>query len=147
MHSCFDVARFFLSKTNTDAEEGFTNLKLQKLVYYVQAYSLGIWGVPFIEEAFEAWQHGPVCRKLYNHYKKYGAKTIPKEECDTSIFSAQEEGFLEEVYEHMGQFSAYKLRAISHSEQPWRDAYKLETEIPHDAMRDFYSKLVHRKKT
>ena len=48
-----------------------SNKKLQKLSYYVYAWNLAINGVEIAEMSFEAWEHGPVCRKLYSKYKKY----------------------------------------------------------------------------
>ena len=52
------------------------NLKLQKLVYYAQAWHLALRDVPLFEEDFEAWVHGPVIPALYQEYKKFGWRPI-----------------------------------------------------------------------
>lgn len=43
-----------------------SNKKLQKLAYYVYAWYMTFYGVKIANMEFEAWEHGPVCRKLYN---------------------------------------------------------------------------------
>lgn len=65
--TCFDIAKHFIRFAN---EEGsfISNLKLQKLVYYAQAWHLAIHGTPLFEEDFEAWVHGPVIPSLYQKY-------------------------------------------------------------------------------
>ena len=45
-----------------------SHLKLQKLLYYCDAYSLAYFDNPLIEDDFEAWVHGPVCRRLIHYY-------------------------------------------------------------------------------
>jgi len=46
MHSCFDVAKYFLAQSSEDAGDLISNLKLQKLVYYAQGFSLALNGRP-----------------------------------------------------------------------------------------------------
>ena len=56
--TCLDVAEYFLSKSEVDAGDVITNLKLQKLVYYAQGFSLAINNRPLFNEQIRAWQHG-----------------------------------------------------------------------------------------
>ena len=66
------VADYFLLKIPCGTGDGITNLKLQKLVYYAQAWSLALRnGTPMFSEPIEAWASGPVCRPLYRRFKKY----------------------------------------------------------------------------
>ena len=39
--------------------------KLQKLVYYANAWALVWTGRPLVSDSFEAWRDGPVSRNLY----------------------------------------------------------------------------------
>lgn len=55
MLTCFDAADYFLSKIDEDAGDVITNLKLQKLVYYAQGFSLALCGRPLFAERIEAW--------------------------------------------------------------------------------------------
>ena len=73
-----DVAHFFLSKIDVESGEVITHLKLQKLIYYAQAWFLAFFARPLFHDSFEAWQHGPVVRKLYFHYKDFGFNPLPK---------------------------------------------------------------------
>lgn len=65
MANVFDVAKYILEKLGT-----LSTMKLQKLCYYCQAWSL-VWDdTPLFDEKFEAWANGPVCRNCFSH-KRY----------------------------------------------------------------------------
>ena len=124
MRSCFDVAKYFLAQSNEDAGDLISNLKLQKLVYYAQGFSLALNDEPIFGEHIEAWMHGPVVPDLYQEYKSYGSNAIPPPADFTpAIFNRKELQLLEDVYAVYGQYSAWKLRQLTHSEQPWKDNY------------------------
>ena len=107
MLTCFDVADYFLSKTDEEAGDVISNLKLQKLVYYAQGFTLAVTGKPLFNEPIEAWQHGPVVPDLYHRYKDHGAYGIPAPtNVDFSKFSSEIKEILDEVYDVYGQFSA-----------------------------------------
>ena len=116
MVSIFDVADWFLCK------ERMTHKKLQKLCYYAQAWSCAICPEPISDAVFEAWVHGPVCYDLYMKYKDYGFAYIPRETRKPSVFSADENDFLEGVWATYGDISANALEALSHTEPPWQIA-------------------------
>ena len=50
MLTCFDVAEYFLAKTDEDAGDAISNLKLQKLVYYAQGCCLAMYGRPLLKK-------------------------------------------------------------------------------------------------
>ncbi|MGY4490656.1 Panacea domain-containing protein [Pseudomonas sp. TE3610] len=125
MHSAFDVAQYFLAQTSEDAGDLVSNLKLQKLVYYAQGFSLALHGSPLFEEPIEAWLHGPVVPTLYQRYKSFGSGHIPHPEgFDLDCFSPPERELLDEVYEFYGQYSAWRLRQLTHDETPWKESYQ-----------------------
>jgi uncharacterized phage-associated protein len=140
------VARYFLSKVDEDAGDSISNLKLQKLVYYAQAYHLAMYGEPLIPEAIEAWEHGPVVPELYRGYKAHGSGPIPPpDDFDLDAYDARTRSFLDEVYDVFGQYSAWKLRNLTHAERPWLEAFRdgeRNRVITHGAMRDFYKDFV-----
>lgn len=136
------VAQWFLNKNNfmqnlTDTEN-ITNMKLQKLLYYAQGYHLAIYNKPLFGEKILAWEHGPVIKEVYDEYKKFGGDGI---EFDGSIvdFSPQVEEFLEKIYGYFGQYSAWKLRNMTHSESPWQDTVQ-NKEIKKELMKEFFKK-------
>ncbi|MQC08101.1 Panacea domain-containing protein [Morganella morganii] len=145
MLTCFDVADYFLSRCDDESGDLISNLKLQKLVYYAQGFSLALLGEPLFEEKIEAWMHGPVVAKLYGKYKKYGKDPLPFEGFDESKFTEDQLDLLDEVYDVYGQFSAWKLRNMTHEEEPWSDTYidgAGPISIPNEKMESFFKTLV-----
>jgi len=141
MNTCFDVANYFLKMQDVEAGDLMTNMKLQKLVYYAQCICLAKTDRAMFAEPIEAWDHGPVCVPLYQKYKEYGSNAIPiPYDVDAlTIFSPEIRKILDIVHDHYGQYSAWVLRNLTHSEYPWMIAYnKGRAEISHDDMRNFY---------
>ncbi|MBF0508059.1 MAG: SocA family protein [Deltaproteobacteria bacterium] len=123
MLTCYDVANYFLALKDEEAGDLISNLKIQKLVYYAQGFHLALFDDPLFCEPIEAWTHGPVVPELYHAYKQYGAGDIPTPEgLDFSIYDQQTTEHLNEVYSTFGQFSAWKLRNLTHVEPPWINA-------------------------
>lgn len=141
MPSSIDVAEYFLLLEGDGGE--ISNLKLQKLVYYAQGFSLALLGEPLFDEPIEAWMHGPVVPGLYHRFNKYGSNPIPpSSEFDVSVLSRDQKRLIEEVFDVYGQYSAWKLRQLTHEEDPWRDNYVegvLSREIPKDEMKRYFS--------
>ncbi len=117
-----EVADYFLSKINEEFGDCISNLKIQKLVYFAQGFVLAITGKTLFNEDILAWQHGPVVKSLYDKYKEFGATCLPKpEHCEFSFLRCEElTEVLDEVYDTYGQFSAWKLRDLTHlPNSPW----------------------------
>lgn len=144
MPTCRDVANYFLSKVNPEFGDLISNLKLQKLVYYAQGFSLAMLGEPLFNEPIEAWEHGPVVPDLYHAYKEHGANPIPPVAPATfeGVFDAEQLDVMEQVYAVYGQFSAWKLRNMTHEEKPWLDAIDGDKVISHESMEEFFETLV-----
>jgi uncharacterized phage-associated protein len=140
------VALYFLSKVDEDVGDGISNLKLQKLVYYAQAYHLAMFDEPLFDDPVEAWAHGPVVPELYRYYKGFGSGNIPApDDFNAEDYDARSAELMDEVYEVFGQYSAWKLRNLTHQERPWIEAYEDGTRgrvITQGAMRDFYKDFV-----
>ena len=135
------VADYFLTRVEEEAGDSLSNLKLQKLVYYAQGFHLALYDKPLISEMIQAWEHGPVIPELYHSYKIYGSQPIPRPDgIDFDEYSPEETELLDEVFEVYGQFSAWKLRSMTHSEPPWREAYDRcpSSEISHESMKAFF---------
>jgi len=104
-----------------------TNLKLQKLVYYAQAWHLAIHDEPLMSAKFEAWVHGPVQPALYRSVKSMcdqGWIPIPLAIDRKPRVVEDKEKHLMEVYKVYGGFSAYDLERMTHQEMPWIKARK-----------------------
>ena len=138
----FDVAAYILEKM-----ESMTTMKLQKLVYYCQAWSL-VWDEkPLFEEVIEAWANGPVVKELFDYHRgMYEIASMPIG--NPRLLNQEQQDTVDAVLEYYGDKSAQWLIDLTHIEDPWRQARKglpsLERGnriIPLDAMAHYYSSL------
>ena len=137
------VASYFVSMQDENAGDLISNLKLQKLLYYAQGLYLAMYKKPLFSENIEAWVHGPVVPPIYHLVKQYGSEPIPADaiECDP-INDDDVTDFLSEIYSVFGQYSAWKLRDMTHQEKPYRDVQDQSGEISHKSMRKFFKKYI-----
>jgi uncharacterized phage-associated protein len=136
-----DIANYFLTLVDEEAGDSLSNLKLQKLVYYAQGCHLALFGKPLIEESIEAWEHGPVIPALYRRFRQHGAEPIPApKNIDRAKYTKRVRELLDEVFKVYGQFSASKLRNMTHAEPPWKEAYDVSpsTVISHESMKTYF---------
>jgi uncharacterized phage-associated protein len=98
-----------------------SNLKLQKLLYYVQAWHLAVFRRPLFPEKFQAWIHGPAIPELYDRYKSYRWRSID-EEVERPDLGARTVAFIEEVLEEYGPLDARRLEQLTRREDPWIEA-------------------------
>lgn len=61
------------------------NLKLQKILYYLQAKFLLEKEISLFEEPLQKWKYGPVVPSVYHEYKKTGAAKITKSDISPII--------------------------------------------------------------
>lgn len=123
-----DVAKYILALSRPDEGDLISNLKLQKLCYYAQGIVAAVrpaGAAPLFQEPIEAWKHGPVVRELYDAYKQYGDQAIPATDLDLDFdqFDENDKDIISLAFDHYGQFSAWKLRQMTHEETPWRRVY------------------------
>ncbi|MBK9166587.1 MAG: DUF4065 domain-containing protein [Bryobacterales bacterium] len=116
MASVHDVAAYVLEKAGP-----MTAMKLQKLVYYSQAWSL-VWDSrPLFPERIEAWANGPVVRELYNkHRGQFEVSAWP--DGDSSRLDATARETIDAVLGFYGPKSPQWLSDLTHLEDPWRQA-------------------------
>jgi len=138
----FDIATYIIKTKGI-----MTTMKLQKLVYYCQAWSL-VWDEkPLFSEPIEAWSNGPVVPALFEkHRGSYRVSSIP--DGDDSKLTAEQIETINKVLEHYGDKPANWLIELTHLEAPWRNARKglhqLERGgniIAHDEIAEYYSSL------
>lgn len=143
IYSAEIIADYFRSRTDADVGDLISNLKLQKLCYYaagVMAAARQNDEDPLFAEPIRAWQHGPVVPVLYHKFKEYGSSGIPPiAEADFSMIDARDRAVLDDVYNYYGQYSAWKLRNMTHDEAPWLNAYEqADDTITTAALREFF---------
>jgi len=136
-----DVAAIFLKLSQPDLGDVLTNLKLQKLVYYAQGFNLAINGEKLFEEDILAWEHGPIVRELYEELKVHGGNALPVPDDISGDATDDQVSLIEEVNQVYGQFSAWKLRDMTHNEVPWLATARNEVISP-DLMKEYFVTLV-----
>lgn len=75
-YDVLDISRYIIGYSNIKDYE-ISNLKLQKILYFVQAYFLIQRGLPCFKEKIEAWDFGPVVPVAYKEFKKFAGMDIP----------------------------------------------------------------------
>jgi len=146
MTTVHDVAAYILAKKGQ-----MTAMKLQKLVYYSQAWSL-VWDEkPIFAEPIEAWANGPVAPALYaKHRGSFEVGALAGGSKDA--LSPAERETVDTVLQTYGDFTAAQLSELTHSEAPWRDARESlapgergSKEITHADLAEFYGALYKAK--
>ena len=115
-----EIAKKIIAKTDTEHGDTISNLKLQKMLYYMQGFHLAFFGTPLFEEEIKAWQYGPVVPSVYEEYKRYESKAIDLPEGPVIELTEEEEAVFDNVYDEYNQFSAVALMKMTHEESPWR---------------------------
>ncbi len=151
----FAVSKYFLALAN-ETGSYISNLKLQKLIFYYQAWYFSYTDKKLFNDDFQAWIHGPVIPESYHNYKKHGYNPIIIDDLDKDYiikfrakFNEDERDFLSQVETfYMGK-TGYELERLSHSESPWVDARKgipedepSEEVITLKSMKSYYAKYI-----
>ncbi len=133
------VAECFLWLDKSNEGDGVSNLKLQKLAYYANGFFSAIHNKPLFEEPISAWTHGPVVENLYHEYKHYGSNRIPApQENPLCSLPRDEAELIEEVFDVFGQYSAWKLRNMTHEEKPWIEHEANAGVIPQEEIKEYF---------
>lgn len=142
-----NVAELFLSWANKDGEL-ITNLKMQKLLYYAQAWHLVNFDKRLFEDPIEAWDLGPVIPQVYRSFKKFRHGPIEHKENgnEEGSFSEKQLSYLREFYNTYIGFKAHELVNMTHNEQPWNTAFETGSDIDSDEMKAYYVKLYRESK-
>ncbi len=141
MANVHDVAAYILKK-----RKRMTAMKLQKLVYYCQAWSL-VWDEePLFPEKIEAWANGPVVRELYDRHR--GMFKLNGWDGEPKNLIHKQKDTVNAILNFYGGKSSQWLSDLTHQEPPWFDARRGVppgargfNEITHAAMAEYYGSL------
>jgi uncharacterized phage-associated protein len=137
MPTARDVAQYIL-----ESKGPMTSMKLQKLVYYSQAWSV-VWDDDVLfPEPIEAWKNGPVVRDLWETNRgQFRVSTIASGHA--SALNDAQRATVDNVLEFYGKRDAQWLSDLTHMEDPWKNAYAecQNTEITPAALSEYYSTL------
>lgn len=140
-YDVLEVCRHVINYSN-EQDYGISNLKLQKVLYLIQAYFLidKTKNASCFDDKIEAWDFGPVIPCAYNEYKQYANGNIPTIESyylfDTDniwntkrvkynddVITDEDKNRINKVVDKFSGYSATDLVAITHRQSPWMDAY------------------------
>ena len=144
------VVNFFIEK-GVEGKTPITNKKLQKLLYYSQAWSMALTNKPLFKDKIEAWVHGPAIRSVYLEFRHHGFSPITKNDSSENIkkVAGETKKFLEEIWRVYGKHDASYLELLTHNETPWKEARlgmcpsdSSNVEISLESMANYYSELL-----
>ena len=143
MANVLDVAKYIVHRIGRPVPA----MKLQKLVYYSQAWSL-VWDDrPLFKNRIEAWANGPVAPRLYAvHRGQYDVSRVPGG--NIRHLTATQKETIDAVLKFYAKRTSQYLSDLTHAEPPWRDARnglapreRGNTEITRDVMAEYYGSL------
>ncbi|MBS7217743.1 MAG: DUF4065 domain-containing protein [[Clostridium] spiroforme] len=146
MYNALSIARYIIDFYNQH-NRGISNLKLQKVLYFVQAEFLV--GTPDHRACFldpiEAWDFGPVVPSVYHQYKIYGSGIIPSDNNDIlkpyyDRISEDDQEMINNIVEATFDYTASELVNLTHNQAPWKDAYRkgFNNEIPKQSILNYF---------
>ena len=136
--SALQVAKYFIYKANCDGDL-ITNLKMQKLLYYAQAWYLVNFSKALFKDPIMAWRFGPIVESVYHDFKKFKYSPIKCENAEKAVetIPVDKKQYLDEYYKIYISYSAFDLTQMSHNEGPWRDTPQSK-EISIKTIQNFY---------
>lgn len=138
MVTALNIANYILNRSSEDEGNDTSNLKLQKLLYYCQGFHLAVFDKPLFSERIEHWDHGPVVPAVYHEFKAYGSNPLPSPFIfDDSHIASNSKDLIDEVLKVYDQFSAWKLRDMTHNEPPWQETEDCE-EITGEQLKKYF---------
>jgi uncharacterized phage-associated protein len=151
MAKAIDIARYLILLAGAEDEpQRLTHLQLQKLLYYVQGWSLALRDRAAFQERIEAWAHGPVVVALWPQFTSYGRQPIPPSQGANKGLAKDTRELVSAVWGSYKGHSAIGLREMTHKEQPWikarkglSEAQRGTEEITRESMKAFFSKIAN----
>lgn len=144
MATIFDVAKYI-----TESMGEISAMKLQKLMYYSQAWNLVWEEEPLFTNDFQAWANGPVLPSLYaRHRGQFKVDATLFADGDCNVLTAEQRANIDKVLGFYGEQTAQWLSNLTHQENPWLHARgelpagaSSEEIIPQADIHEYYSSL------
>lgn len=140
-YKALDVTQYIVKKCNK-LKVCINNLKLQKILYFVQAEFLVTKNQPCFDDEIQAWDFGPVVPSVYFRYKMFGSSNIPcveKKDISNKI-SKQDKEMIDDVINHCIKYSTATLTDITLNQTPWLEIYNKSKQnvIPCENIKHFF---------
>jgi uncharacterized phage-associated protein len=145
-HDARDIANFLLDHADSRGVP-VTIMSLLKMIYLAHGWHLARYGRPLVKNAFEAWQHGPVVRAVYECFQdagdkpiktratKFDPRTATRAPMDYAL-AQDEERFLKQIFDAYSHFHAFQLSDLTHEPgSPWDQLWNNVTGSTNPGMR------------
>lgn len=146
MTTASKVADYLILKSIKE-HSPITNKRLQKLLYYIQAWHLALNKKPLFSDKIEAWIHGPAIREVYEAYKSNVANPITvvaNKDIDKELGNDTTK-FIDRIFNAYAKYDTPTLEYMTHAESPWQDARRglefnqsSDNEITQDSMKNYF---------
>ena len=141
-YKALDIARYIINYSNEN-NMGITNLKLQKILYYIQASFLVNKEKDIcFEEDIVNWEYGPVVAEVYSEFRSYGRDELPNQKTytkiefdetthnirlyektfDENIILSSDKEIIEKIVNKYKNNTAFELVRKTHEENPWKES-------------------------
>lgn len=162
-HDARQVANFILDHADSMGVS-VTIMSLLKLIYFAHGWHLALFQRPLITNRFEAWQHGPVVRVVYECFQGSGNQPVsdratifdPLTATSKTAgyeFSPHERAFLTQIFDAYGDLHAFALSGLTHEPgSPWDQLWNVDDgstnpgmRITDDEIRNHFMRRHHRQ--
>jgi uncharacterized phage-associated protein len=118
------VAKFLLYLSGRDGITDMDQFKVQKTLYFCQAWSLALRGTPLFVDDIEAWTYGPVVRAVYREYRQWGDDLIPPNAPPAPRDLGEDDQlFIDSIWHDLRHLSGKELKKMTHEPGPWKDTW------------------------
>ena len=140
MYHALDVAEYVIHYEHSKGRS-ISNLRLQKLLYFVQAQFWVSNNHACFSDSMQAWKFGPVIPVVYRKYMFYGSLDFPQSlVTETDKIADEDQEQIEKALDLCAEYSTSTLIALTHGQQPWKEAYAREGDktISNDSMQAYF---------
>lgn len=133
-----------------DLDKPVSNLKLQKMLYFLDINFLINFDKKLIDEDFEAWQYGPVQKEVYDKYSFFAASSIRiRQEPENDLPEEYKNSIINNI-DHLAKIDAWTLVEYSHRDNtPWSKVYRNgagnHQKIPNELLREYAQNIKNEK--
>lgn len=125
-----------------DLDMPVSNLKLQKMLYFLDINFLINFDKKLIDEDFEAWQYGPVLKDVYDKYSFFAASSIRIRQKPENDLPEEYKNSIINNIDHLAKIDAWALVEYSHRDNtPWSKVYRNgagnHQKIPNELLREY----------
>ena len=136
------IAKYLICKFNIE-NKNITQLKLQKLLYFIEAYYMAYYNKDALyKEDFYAWTYGPVIKEVYDKYKVYMSDSIIDDDF-VNPFDIDKDvrNSIDIICNAFGSLTAYDLIKITHRQgSPWYHTFK-QKKISKEETKEWFKQL------